>query len=552
VLSTSIAETSLTIEGVRVVVDSGVMRVPRFSPRTGMTRLETIPVTAASAAQRRGRAGRVAPGVCYRLWTEAEQAALRPHGVPEILEADLASLALELALRGVDRPDDLRWLDTPSPAAFAQARELLSELGALDSAGNVTTHGRSIAAMPLHPRLAHMVVRGHELGAGALACDLAAILEERDLLRGETIPDSDIRLRLDALRGRGGARVDRGALQRVRTEAERLRSLMSRRAAEPRGTGYVGSAATRETSVEVDAGLLLALAYPDRIAQRRPGRPPRFVLRNGRGASMQEGQILSSAPYIVAAQLDDAGTDSRIFIGAEIELADVERHFADQIETITDVQFDEDRQSVVATRLRTLGAIVLNEAVLSHLDPQTLETALLEHVRKRGVQVLAWTKETQQIRQRLAFLHALDNSWPDVSDAALVERLDEWLAPFLHDTNGRLANIDLKEALLSLLSWEQRPRFDSLAPTHMIVPTGARIPIDYSDPEAPALAVRLQEVFEWKTTPLIAGKVPLTLHLLSPARRPVQITRDLQSFWERGYPEVKKELKGRYPKHAWP
>jgi len=535
VLATSIAETSLTIEGIRVVVDGGLMRVPRFSPRTGMTRLETIPVTRASADQRRGRAGRIAPGVCYRLWTEAEHAGLRPHGVPEILEADLASLALELALRGVADPIELRWLDPPPAGAFAQARELLTELGAIDDSGRVTEHGRRIAAMPLHPRLAHMVLRGDALGAGRLACDLAALLEERDLIRRDGLPDTDIRVRIDALHGRGSARIDRGTLHRVRNEAERLRSLVS-----------------RTESADIEPGVLLALAYPDRIAQRRPGRTPRFLLRNGRGATMPEGQALSNAEYIVAAQLDDAGAESRIFIAAGIELAEIERHFADQIETRVDVDVDEGRQSAVATRRRMLGAIVLSEAVLSHVDPETLQRALVEYVRKRGTGVLPWTKETRQLRQRLAFLHTIDESWPDVGEESLIASLDAWLAPFLHDTRARLSDVDVKEALLGLLSWEQRARLESLAPTHMTVPTGSRIAIDYSDPRAPVLAVRLQEIFEWKTTPLLAGKVPLTLHLLSPARRPVQITRDLQSFWERGYPEVKKELKGRYPKHAWP
>lgn len=538
VLATSIAETSLTIEGVRVVVDSGVMRVPRFSPRTGMTRLDTLTVTAASAEQRRGRAGRVAPGVCYRLWTEAEQAALRPHGVPEILEADLAPLALELAIRGVADPAELRWLDAPAQGAFSQARELLAELGAIEPHGTATPHGRAIAEIPLHPRLAHMVVRGTELGAGSLACDIAALLEERDLLRGATVADSDIRLRIDALRGRRTASVDRATLQRVRQEADRLR-------------GIIGIANSRQP-MQDNPGLLLALAYPDRIALRRPGRVPRFILRNGRGASLPEGQILSTAEYIVAAVLDDAGTESRIFIGGEIDFADIERHFADQILTTTDVLFDENRQAVTATRRRTLGAIVLNEAVLSNVDAETIASALLEHVRRRGTQVLPWTRDTTQLRQRLAFMHGVDAAWPDPGEAALIATLDEWLAPFLPTANGRINYVDTREALLSLLSWEQRSRLDTFAPTHMVVPTGSRIPIDYSDPEAPALAVRLQEIFDWKTTPLLAGKVPLTLHLLSPARRPVQITRDLASFWEKGYFEVRKELKGRYPKHAWP
>jgi ATP-dependent helicase HrpB len=543
VLATSIAETSLTIEGVRVVVDSGVMRVPRFSPRTGMTRLETVPVSRASADQRRGRAGRTAPGVCYRLWTEGEDAALQPYRPPEILEADLAPLALELASWGVADPAELQWLDPPPAAAFAQARELLAELGALDAAGAVTAHGRRMAGLPLHPRLAHMLLRAKEMRLGATACDLAALLAERDILRGEgRAPDADVRLRLAALRRERGAgySVDHAALHRVTAEAKDLR----------RHLGVSPAHADDEA-----AGVLLALAYPDRIAQRRPGGGARYLLRNGRGAAFPEPQSLSSEPYLVAAELDDAGREGRIQLAAPVELAQVERHFADQIVTEDWVTWDEAAGAVRARRVERLGALVLHEAPLGEPDPERIAAALVDAVRREGVGALPWSKAAAQLRERIGFLHAHDPSFPSTSDAALAETMDEWLAPHLYGMRkmDEVRRVDLAAVLEGMLAWEQRRRLDDWAPTHVDVPSGSRIPIDYSDPAAPVLAVRLQEVFGWTETPRVAGgRVPLTLHLLSPAHRPVQVTRDLASFWRTGYFDVKKDLKGRYPKHYWP
>ncbi|HYH78742.1 MAG TPA: ATP-dependent helicase HrpB [Longimicrobium sp.] len=543
VLATSIAETSLTIEGVRVVVDSGLMRVPRFSPRTGMTRLETVPVSRASADQRRGRAGRLGPGVCLRLWTEAEDAALQPYRPPEILEADLAPLALELAGWGVADPAELQWLDPPPAAAFAQARELLAELGALDASGAATAHGRAMAALPLHPRLAHMLLRAKEMRLGATACDLAALLTERDILRGDgRAPDADVRLRLAALRRERGAghSVDHAALHRVTAEARELR----------RGLGAPAGEADDDA-----AGVLLALAYPDRIAQRRPGGGARYLLRNGRGAAFPEPQSLSAEPYLVAAELDDAGREGRIIIAAPVDLADVERHFAEQIVTEESVAWDDAAGAVRARRTERLGALVLHEAALADPDPQQIAAALVDAVRREGVGALPWSKAAAQLRERIGFLHAHDASFPDTSDAALLAGMDEWLAPHLFGMRkmDEVRRVDLVAVLEGMLAWEQRRRLDEWAPTHVDVPSGSRIPIDYADPAAPVLAVRLQEVFGWTETPRIAGgRVPLTLHLLSPAHRPVQVTRDLASFWRTGYFDVKKDLKGRYPKHYWP
>ncbi|HEX6912221.1 MAG TPA: ATP-dependent helicase HrpB [Longimicrobium sp.] len=544
-LSTSIAETSLTIEGVRVVVDSGLMRIPRFSPRTGMTRLETVTVSRASAEQRAGRAGRVAPGVCWRMWPEHAQAGLVPHGTPEILDADLAPLALELAAWGAD-PAELAWLDPPPPAAFAQARELLAELGALDRAGAVTPHGRRMAGLPLHPRLAHMALRAKEMGIGGLACDLAALLSERDpFRRGEGPPDADLRLRLEALRDLAANRrvrgaADAGALRRVMAEAREWRRRLGVR-------GEDGDPAA--------AGLLLALAYPDRIGQRRGSRPGRYRLRNGRGAALAEGDPLAASPYMVAAELDGTGRESRVWLAAPVELEEIERHFADQVETEEAVAWDAEARAVRARRRARLGALVLREAPLSDPDPDRVAAALLAGIAAEGVDALPWSKGARQLRERMALLHRHDPSWPDVSDAALVQGLAEWLGPYVYGLSrwDEVQRLDLADILLNRLPWERRTALDALVPSHLEVPSGSRIAIDYADPDAPVLAARLQELFGMTETPRVAGgRVPLVIHLLSPAHRPVQVTRDLASFWKTGYFEVKKDLKGRYPKHYWP
>lgn len=545
VLATSIAETSLTIEGVRVVVDAGLMRVPRFSPQTGMTRLETVPVTRASAEQRRGRAGRLGPGVCYRLWTEAEQLHLTPHRTPEILEADLAPLALELAAWGVADPDSLRWLDPPPAGAFAQARELLAWLGALDEDGGITPHGRRMAELALHPRLAHMALRAVEDGQGALACEIAALLDERDILLRDGEPaEADLRLRLDALRtGRApaGHTLHRGALHRVREEARHWR----------RSLGVRGG-----DVVDADAaGALLARAFPDRIAQRRPGRPGRFLLRNGRGAALDEADPLAHAEFLAIAELDDRGRESRIFLAAPLDRADVEQVFADQIETAEDVSWDDEAHAVVARRTTRLGALVLAEAPLPDPDPDAVLNALLDGISRLGIDALPWTDTARQIQRRILFLLTLDDAWPDVSDETLAATIDEWLAPYLHGARKLedVRRLDLAAILRAMLPWDRQRALDAEAPSHVVVPSGSRIPIDYSDPTAPVLAVRLQEMFGMAETPRIAnGRVPLTLHLLSPAHRPVQVTRDLASFWKNAYFEVRKDLKGRYPKHHWP
>jgi ATP-dependent helicase HrpB len=540
VLATSIAETSLTIDGVRAVVDGGLARVPRYSPRTGMTRLATVRVSRASADQRRGRAGRQAPGVCYRIWSAHEEPTLLPRAVPEILETDLAPLALELAVAGIADPGQLAWLDPPPGAALAEARRLLGQLGALDAEGRVTPHGRRLTRFALPPRLAHMVVRARELGAAATACELAALLSERDLLPHDGRSDADLGLRLDLLRGTvERSDVDRDALRRVRAEVHICRGSL-----EGAGSGVD----------QVSPGVLLALAYPDRIGQRRPGEGGRYLLRNGQGAYLDR-QALAREEYLVAAELDGQARESRIYLAAPITLPEIEAHFANALVREDVLEWDDAARAVVGRRRRRLGALVLQEGPLPDPDPAEAARVVLEVVRREGIEGLPWSEAARQTRQRLGFLHHLDPIWPDVSSEGLTLELEDWLGRRLEGVRrwDQLARLDLGELLLDRLPRDRRAAMSEWAPTHVEVPSGSRIPVDYSDPSAPVLAVRLQELFGLTETPRVGrGRVPLTLHLLSPARRPVQVTRDLAGFWRTTYFEVRKDLKGRYPKHSWP
>ena len=534
VLATSIAETSLTIEGVRLVIDSGLMRLPRFSPRSGMTRLETMRVSQASAEQRRGRAGRLAPGVCYRLWTEEAQRGLLPFTPPEILDADLGPLALELAVWGA-READLPWLTAPPAAALASARSLLTDLAAIDETGAITPHGRAMASLGQHPRLAHLVLKGRALGQPRLAALLAAILSERDFLRlppGQR--DVDLRHRVDV------------ALAGGRDSAPRLILEAARR---------LTPARSNETPDVGRTGELLALAYPDRIGRRRSGTTGRYLLSGGRGASLPEGDPLGNEEFLVVADLDGTAQESRIFLAAPIAAADIEEAYAARIVNEEIVQWSDRHGAVLARRRRRLGALILDDKPLANPDPETVRGAMLDGIRRLGLAALPWTDDVAKWRQRVAFLRRLDDSWPDLSDEALLASLEDWLGPFLAGVSRRdhLARIDLGAALRALLPWERQRLLDRLAPTHIEVPSGSHIQVDYDNPAEATLSVRLQEMFGLLDTPRIAdGGVPLTLHLLSPARRPVQVTRDLASFWANGYPAVKAELKGRYPKHYWP
>jgi ATP-dependent helicase HrpB len=551
VLATPIAETSLTIEGIRVVIDSGLMRVPRFEPRSGMTRLETVRVSQASAEQRRGRAGRLAPGLCYRLWPEAEHAQLRPFTAPEILEADLAPLALELARWGSADPNDLAWLDAPPAAAYAQARALLRELAALDEAGRITAHGRDMAMLGLHPRLAHMMLAARRHGRGRLAAAIAALLGERDILK--TSPgqrDADLRWRVELLHGESrspdlprGVSLERGALERARQTArqfERQLRLRGGDALDPR-----------------DSGRVLALAYPDRVAQRRAGSHGQFLLANGRGAELPAADPLAAEEFLAVADLDGDKRVARIFLAAPLSRAEVEEDFADTIAVGDSVAWDSRAAAVLARRQERLGALVLKDEPLAEPPAERVAAAMLDGIRDLGIAALPWTREAESLRQRVLFLRRLEAAadWPDLSDAALLADLEEWLAPHLAGITRRiqLDRLDLATLLRQRLSFEQQRALDRLAPTHVAVPSGSRVPIDYGAGEVPVLAVRLQEMFGAKETPSVAGgRVPLLLHLLSPAGRPLQVTRDLAGFWSGSYPAVRGEMRGRYPKHPWP
>ncbi len=568
VLSTSIAETSLTVEGVTVVIDSGLTRVSRFSPRTGMSRLETVRVSRASADQRRGRAGRLGPGVCYRLWSQQDDVHLSPQHAPEILEADLAPLALELALWGALGAYDLRWLNPPPEAALSQARELLGQLGAVDDKGGITGRGRRIAELGIHPRLGRMVLEAVLLGAVKTACALAALLEERDIFRGEKgAPDPDMRLRVEAVLGdlglsaRGGEAygyiVDRDAVRRTQVEARRLMARVRDVVGDVKANPDQKGAASNLTASNQDAsdlcGLLLAFAFPDRVAQRRSS--GRFLLRNGRGAAFPGVHPLAEEAYVVAVELDDKGADSRILLAAPVCVSDLERHFGHEIMTEEIVEWDSEGRRVAARRKARLGALVLRDEPLSAPDPSQALDALIQGIRQEGLGILPWSTGARSLQQRLVFMRQFDSDVPDVSDASLVDNIGEWLAPHLYGITkaSELQRLDLRAILQEILTWDQRRELDEFAPTHFETPGGARVQIDYSDPGAPTIAVRLQAMFGLKETPRIArGRTPLRLQLLSPASRPIQVTQDLASFWSGAYFEVRKELKGRYPKHYWP
>jgi ATP-dependent RNA helicase HrpB len=551
VLATSIAETSLTIEGIRIVVDSGLSRLPRFDVGSGLTRLVTLPVTRASADQRRGRAGRTAAGTCFRLWSREQHVGLIPQARPAILDADLAPLALELALWGVTDAATLDWLDPPPPAALHQARHLLMDLAALDREGRITDHGRKMANLPLHPRLSHMVLKALADERGGLACDLAALLSERDIVRfGPGDRDADLRLRMDILaqfrrekrfHDTSGT-VDKSACRRVAQVSDNLCRRL---------------AINRRFDDDAMAGVLMAWAYPDRIAQHRGGQSGRFLLSGGRGAFLDPAETLSAADYLVAATLDGERRDARIFLGAEITFQDLQNHFEARMQWVERVDWDTDRQAVRAERHLMLGALCLKIEPLVVIPAQAREDALLKGIRLAGLACLPWTKHARSWQARVMFLrrHLDDHEdWPDVSDAGLTKTLDIWLGPYLRGVSrlNDLKRIDVKAVLKGHLSWVQQQRLDLLAPTHLTVPSGSRRPIDYSG-DIPVLAVRIQEMFGARETPALAeGRQPLLIHLLSPAGRPAQITRDLAGFWKNSYPLVKKELKGRYPKHHWP
>ena len=526
VLATTIAETSLTIDGIGAVIDCGFKRVPRFDPATGMTALETVRVSLASADQRRGRAGRLGPGVGYRLWPEAESRALKPHDEPEIFVADLAPLVLELAAWGVTDPKALPWLDPPPAAPFAQAQDLLKRLEALDDENKITAMGKQMVRLPLHPRLAHMVVRG----ASPLAADLAAMLSERDgLPRAMGV---DITARLSAIRG--------GARDRIRQTAKQIRQI----------------AGLKDEDSDVSAGVLVAYAFPDRIAQARGG-DRRYRLSGGGGAVLPEHDALVTQDFLAVATTDGASGDQKVYLAAPLSLKEIEEHFKDQIEACDGVFWDSRTRAVSASKSRRLGALVLEEKPSTIADPTLIAEAMTQGVRDMGLAALPWTEGAKILRARVMFLRRLflEEGWPDLSDESLLASLEDWLTPYLAGISRKahLDRLDMHQIIQSLIPHELARKMDRLAPVRIEVPSGADVRIDYETEGDPVLRVRLQEMFGLARTPAIAeGRSPLRIELLSPAGRPLAVTQSLETFWTNGYPGVRSDMRGRYPKHAWP
>ncbi len=526
VLATTIAETSLTIDGIGAVIDTGFKRVPRFDPATGMTALETLRVSLAAADQRRGRAGRLGPGITYRLWPEAETRALSPHDQPEIFAADLAPLVLELAAWGVNDANALPWLDAPPAAAFAQAQDLLRRLEAIDASGKITAMGRAMVKLPLHPRLAHMVVRGKSMEAA----EIAALLSERDGLPRSA--GADLSERLQMVRG--------AARDRIRQTARQIRQI----------------AGIKDDAGELSVGALVALAFPDRVAQRRGG-DRRYRLSGGGGAILPEHDGLAVHDYLAIATTDGAAGDQKIFLAAPFTRREIDDLFTEQIVLQDGVAWDGRAKAVTAAKLKRFGALVLDEKPITNADPSLIAEAMLQGVGEMGLASLPWTEAAQAFRARVRFLRRLlpEEGWPDLSDEALSAVPGEWLLPWLAGISRKshLERLDMLEIMRGLVPHELLRRMDQLAPVRIEVPSGAECRIDYDTETDPILRVRLQEMFGLARTPSIAnGRAQLRIELLSPAGRPLAVTQSLETFWTNGYPSVRSDMRGRYPKHSWP
>jgi ATP-dependent helicase HrpB len=549
VLATSIAETSLTIEGVRVVIDCGLARVPRYEADVGLTRLETVRVSRASADQRRGRAGRIEPGICYRLWDEPQTASLEAATRPEILAADLTGFVLDLAHWGVPDPAALAFLDSPPAAAIKEAKALLGELGAIDHDGRITEEGRRLRQLPLPPRLARMVLDAGDVGEAALAADIAVLLTERGLGGN----DVDLSHRLDALRRDRSRRADE-----ARALARRWAEVVSANLAPPpsltlprKGGGNAPSPAKGRWSI----GTILALAYPDRVAKSR-GVDGGFLLANGRGAGVDRTSALARSPFLAVAEITGGAAQGRIVLAAPLTLDGIEAQFSDRIEDREEIGFDDRSASLRGRRLRRLGAIALTEQPIKLSPTDDTARMLAEGIARLSLDRLPWSKALRQWRDRVMFLRRAEgDEWPDLSDPALASIATEWLTPALAGKTAlaELSADELGEAVHGLLPWSLRRRLEAEAPTHFAAPSGSSVPIDYEAEEGPKLAIRVQELFGLDRHPAIAGgRVPLLVELLSPAHRPVQVTRDLPGFWRGSYAAVKAEMKGRYPRHPWP
>lgn len=532
VLATSIAETSITIDGVTIVIDSGLARVPRFEPAIGVTRLETVRVSRAAADQRRGRAGRTAPGICYRLWKEPENLGLLAYADPEISNADLSGLVLDCADWGAE-PLSLRWLDPPSASAVAATRKDLQAIGALDADGRITPLGKRIRALPLPPRLALMLVRAADAGQALAAADLAAVIVER----GAGSSDVDLTERLVMFR---------------RDDGQRARDL--KRLAKGWAEQAMRTVSSPTPTAPMSPARLLATAFPDRIAKAR-GETGQFLLANGRAGFVDAKHPLAKLGWLVVAELQGAAAATRITAAVPASFADVEATAGAMLDDEVALSFEPEAMAVRARRVRRLGAIVIASEPLAVKPNRDVATRLADGIAAAGINRLPWTTAQHQLRQRIAFLRGADGDWPDLSDATLAATIHDWLLPFLHG-KSRLADItadDLATALDTLLPYPRRRRLEAEAPAHFEAPTGNRFAIDYEGPLAPAVAVRVQELYGLKTHPAIAaGRLPLTLELLSPAQRPIQITRDLPGFWAGSWASVKSDMRGRYPRHLWP
>ncbi|MCT4655786.1 MAG: ATP-dependent helicase HrpB [Cohaesibacter sp.] len=526
VLATSIAETSLTIDGVRIIIDAGLVRRPRFEPSLGLSRLETVKVSRASADQRQGRAGRTEPGICYRLWEKGQTAALPAFEPPEILQTDLSRLVLDLAVWGEMDPANLRWLDEPPKAGWQEAVKLLKTLGALDDEGRLTAHGKDLASLPLPPRLGHMLVCAREKGQESLAASMAAILSEGGRLR-----HNDMRRLLQDL--------EAGRLPRAKEIKALAKRWMKDRPAKLKPQ---------------ESGRILALAYPDRVAMRR-GAEGRYLLASGRGGALQGDDPLNVEPFLVVAELHGAASNARISLAAPITRAEIEADLEGQITEQEKVSFDKQTGAVNAVMQTCLGRLVLAEKKLKNPSSEAIETALIEAIGKKGLWTLPFSKEMTRWRGRIQFAARFDEDLPDLSDEALLASLDEWLQPYLAGKMS-LADItaaDVQAALQALIPYDRLQALEDALPSHFVVPTGSKIPIDYAAENGPVLAVRVQELFGLAHHPTImGGKIPLLLHLLSPAHRPIQLTRDLPGFWSGSWKDVKADMKGQYPRHVWP
>jgi ATP-dependent helicase HrpB len=531
VLATSIAETSITIDGVRVAIDSGLARVPRFEPDVGVTRLETVRVSRASADQRRGRAGRTESGICYRLWDEPETQGLVPFADPEIRSADLSGLLLDCAEWGTNDPRSLAWLDAPTEGALAAARSGLQAISGLDAEGHITAEGRRLRALPLPPRLARMVLKAGEHGSAVEAAELAAVLVERGIGGN----DADVGVRLENFRRDRSRR------------AEDMRALS-------RQWARSAASSAKSSNGLASPAALLALAYPERIAKNR-GKRGSFLLANGRAGIVDTAHPLAGAPYLMVAELQGRAAATRIVLAAATDETEVVTFAADRIESKDDLIFDTDARAVKARSVRRLGSIELRSESRPVRANEDASLVLAHGIAGLGTGILPWSKAQLQLRNRVAFLRAGDDNWPDLSDAALTGSVEQWLAPYLSGKT-RVADINaavLDQALTALLPWAMRQRLDAEAPTHFQAPTGNSFALDYEGAGAPALHIRVQELYGLKDHPAIArGRLPLTLYLLSPAHRPIQSTRDLPGFWAGSWAAVRTDMRGQYPRHVWP